>query len=101
MAEDVHVGDIGTKFVATIMDGAALVDVSSATTQQFVLKPESGASKTVTTTFTTDGTDGKIEYTTILNDIDTAGIWKLQAYIVLATGTWRSDIYWFKVDTNL
>ncbi len=107
--EEVHLGDIGTIFRATINDctetnGVATqtaIDISSATTLELIFKSPKGVVKTFTAGFTTDGSDGQIQYTTILGDLDEVGNWKIQAYIVLPTGSWRSDIGQFRVHENL
>ena len=102
----IHLGDVGTVFRITLYnkqcDGTtAILDVSGATTIQLVFKPPASASVTKTATFTTDGTDGQIEYTTIANDLSETGKWKLQAYVVLPSGSWRSEIVEFTVYENL
>lgn len=101
--EEIHVGDIGTVFRATITDDCVdtIVDVSGATTQQFTFLKPDATTVTVTTTFYTDGTDGIIEYATILDDLDQAGTWKIQGKVILPTGTWSTDIHKFKVYPNL
>jgi len=101
MAKEIRVDDVGTVFTATIKDGTDVVDISSASTKQFIFKPENGSSVTKSATFTTDGTDGKIYYTTVADDLSVEGKWKLQAYIVMSTGSWRTDIYTFTVHSNL
>lgn len=107
--DEVHLNDIGTIFRATIndcdetLDPAAQVvlDISSATTTELIFEKPSGATLTKTATFTTDGTDGQIEYATISGDLDEIGTWRIQAYIVLPSGSWRSDIGCFTVHENL
>jgi len=103
--DEVHLNDIGTIFRATIndcVDGVqSVLDISSATTKELVFKTPLGILKTKTASFTTDGTDGQIEWTTINGDLDEIGEWKLQAYIVLPSGSWRSDIGCFIVNENL
>ena len=103
--EEVHFGDIGTIFRATINDCVngvqSPIDLSTVTTLQLIFKSPSGVVKTKTAVFTTDGTDGQIQYVTIADDLDEVGNWKLQAYIVLPSGSWRSDIGTFRVYENL
>lgn len=99
--EEIHLNDIGTVFEATIMDGSAIVDVSSATTKELIFRKPSGAVITQTAVFTTDGTDGKIQYITIASDLDEAGDWKLQGRIILPTGEWRTDVSIQSVYGNL
>lgn len=102
LTDKVFVGDIGTVFRATIKEDGTAVDVSSATvTKQFVFQPPDGVSFTRNATFTTDGTDGQIEYATIDGDMSVGGEWKLQAFIVLTAWTGHSDIIEFKVFDSL
>ncbi len=104
--EVMQVGDIGTIIRVTVQDLQAdgtvvTLDVSLATTQQFrILKPDD-TELTVTTSFTTDGTDGLIEYATLDGDINQSGKYKLQAYLVFPTGTWSTDVGTFNVCKNL
>ena len=104
--EQIQKNDFGTVIRVTVQDlqanGSTLVlDVSAATTAQFILRKPSGAKLTKTTSFTTDGTDGNIEYTTIAGDMSESGDWKLQVYLIFPTGSWRTDIGSFNVCDNL
>ena len=103
--DEVHLGDIGTVFRATINDCSngtqTPLDVSSATTLELFFKKPSGTVVTQTAVLTTDGTDGQIEYVTISGDLDEVGNWMLQARVVMAGGDWRSDIGQFRVYANL
>lgn len=98
-----QVGDVGTVIRLTIEDGGSAVDVSSASTKQIILlSPTQGATAlTKTASFTTDGTDGRIEYATVAGDIDVPGWWKVQAKVVLSSGTWSSTPVRFRVRSNL
>ena len=108
-ANEIHVNDIGTVFEVTLLDEGSspqIVDLSTATVKELIFKDPAGTSTTQTAAFTTDGTDGKIQYTTLTGDLDTAGLWYLQAHIVIGTaspinGEWRSDIGQFEVFDNL
>lgn len=101
LADKVFVNDIGTVFRATIKEDDEVVPVDSATTQQFIFQPPDGVSFTRPTVFTTDGTDGQIEYATVDGDLSVGGEWKIQAYLVLSAWEGRSDIVEFKVYDNL
>lgn len=87
-------GSFGTTIRRTIKDqSGAVVDVSGATgsgglIRVFYLKPPSGTVKTVVTSFTTDGTDGKVQYQLLSGDIDETGPWQLQVRVItnLITG---------------
>lgn len=106
MAKEVHLGDIGTIFRATIKEDDVALDISGATTKELTFKKgESGALLgPLPATFTTDGTDGLLEYKTILDDLDEEGLWLIQARVILpggAGGTWKSDVGQFVVHPNL
>ena len=100
-ANEIHLNDIGTQFVLTVKDGSLAVDISGATTKQIIIQKPSGTKITVSTTFSTDGTDGKMYYTTLADDLDEAGSYKLQGKVIISDGTFYTDITTFKVHRNL
>ena len=100
-ANEIHLGDIGTVFVVTVKDGSSTIDISGATTKQIILVAPDGGKLTKTASFTTDGTDGKMQYAAVSGDLDEAGWWKLQGRVVLTSGTWSTDITRFEVHQNL
>ena len=104
--EELHVGDIGTVVRATINDTdsagvASVFNASGALTKQLIFRKPDGTKLIKDASYTTDGIDGKIQYTTISGDLDTAGAWNVQAYIVTPSGTWYSSVGSFKVYENL
>jgi hypothetical protein len=100
--DEIHIHDIGTLLLTTIKDGTSVVDISGATTRQIILGKPDGTALTKSGTFTTDGTDGKLQYTTVSGDLNAIGWWKIQAYIVTSTGgEFRSDIENFEVHRNI
>lgn len=101
MSNEIHVNDIGTIFLVTIKEATVAQDVSSATTKQLLFKNPSGTVLTKTAVFNTNGTDGKIKYTTVSGDLSIWGSWQLQAYIVLPTGEWHTDVVNFEVYKNV
>lgn len=101
MAEEVHYGDIGTIFEATLQEGDVAMDVSLATAKSLIFAKPSGTTVEQDAEFKTDGSDGVIQYTTVANDLDEVGWWKVQARIELPTGTWSSSTQKFKVYPNL
>ena len=56
---------------------------------------------TKTADFLTDGTDGYIYYTTLANDLDVIGVWKLQGHIAKSGEDKYSTITKFSVFKNL
>ncbi len=99
--QEIHVNDIGTVFEITLKDCDVVVNISSATTKQIIFQKPDQSVIIKTAQFTTDGTDGKIRYTTVDGDLDLQGPWKIQAKVVLPTGTWSSNVDKFKVWSNL
>ena len=59
-ANEIHLNDVGTKFLVTIKDGSSAVNISSASTKEIIIQKPSGTKITATATFDSDGTDGKI-----------------------------------------
>jgi len=100
-ANEIHVDDVGTQFLLTIMDGSAAVDISSASTKQIIIKKPSGTKMTKSATFSSDGSDGKIYYSSIADDLDETGSYKLQGKVIISDGTFYTDITTFKVHRNL
>ena len=100
-ANEIHLNDIGTKFQVTVKDGDDAVDISSASTKSLIFKKPSGTKMIKTAAFTSDGSDGKIDYTVILNDLDEVGTYQLQGNVVISDGTFYTDIQTFKVHRNL
>jgi hypothetical protein len=98
---EIHVGDIGTILTVTFQDAAVAVDISGATTKEIWLKDPAGATVKSAGTFVTDGTDGKLAYTSIAATFGSAGDWQIQGYVVLAGGTWHTDVSDFEVFANL
>jgi hypothetical protein len=80
----VYKNDIGTKIK---LDAGS--DISSATTLE--IKYQKGDKITTGKwNATLEGTDYGY-YVTQAGDLDTIGIWRLQLYAVLPTGTWRGE----------
>lgn len=99
--QEIHVGDVGTMFIATLVEDSVAVDISSATTVEMVFLKPDGTAVSKTAVFYSDGTDGKIRYATLAGDLDQAGKWKLQAYVEMPSWSGHSDIATFRVYSNL
>lgn len=100
-ANEIHKDDIGTIFEVTVKDGSIAVDVSGATTKDIIFKKPNGSTLTKASVFVSDGTNGKIKYTSIAGDLDVIGVWKIQSHLVLSGGTWKTDVGSFEVFDNL
>ena len=101
MAEEIHLYDIGTVFEVTLQEDDVDLDISAATLATIIFVKPDGEVVAQEAEFTTDGTDGKIQYTTIADDLDQTGKWRIQARVALPTGTWSSSRSSFKVYPNL
>lgn len=97
-----RVGDIGTVFQATIKDETgAVVNVSGASSKVIKFKKSDGSTVSKTASYTTDGTDGKIEYTIQSGDLNMAGDWQAEAIVTVGANTWSSTIHDFRVGVAL
>lgn len=100
-ANEIHVGDVGTVFTATLKDSGTAVDISNASTKYFLLRQPGGTTSTVTANFTTSGTDGVLNFTSTSSHFDQMGLYRLQAFINDGTNQWHTDIFRFNVFANL
>ena len=107
MAAEVRMGNVGVRFEATVKDeDGTVINVSGADgvagrVKQFNISKPDGTTDTWTCGFTTDGTDGKIDYTTLAGDLDVADTWYAQPYLVTAALTLNTDVHSFEVKRNL
>ena len=76
----IHVGDIGTKIILSVNTDT---DISSGIDEVINYKKPDGTTGQWAATI--NGND--IEYTTIADDLDIPGTWKLQGFVNL--GTWQ------------
>ena len=95
---NIHVGDVGTRFIATITDqDGDVVNVSGASAKKIkFLKPD-GTFLEKNADFFTDGLDGKLCYDAEAAFLSIAGKWFWQGYVVLVGGTWTTDSLSFDV----
>lgn len=103
MSNNIHVGDIGTLFKVRIIDDVlgTPIDISAATTKKIIFVKSNKSRLSVDADFTTDGTDGYIEYSTQSGDLDQAGSWRIQGKTIGSTYTNSSEIDSFLVYKNL
>ena len=104
--EEAHVNDIGTIFRVTVYDTSSagtttVANISGAPTKQFTFKRPSGTTFTKVAVFTTDGSDGQIQYVSIDGFLDVTGTWSLQALVTTSDGTWNTNVGSFRVYENL
>lgn len=75
---------IEVQFVDSDTDAA--IDVSTASAKKILWKTPANVIVSKDASFTTDGTDGKIEYTTTSADFGALGSYAIEAQVVLSTG---------------
>jgi len=99
---EIHLGDVGTVLIHTVKDqDEAIVDISTANELKIVFNRPDGTVSVETGALTTDGTDGKMEYTTESGDLSQEGNWTRQGKVTFGSSVWYSDIIKFKVYVNL
>jgi hypothetical protein len=101
MPSEIHVNDIGTRFLATIKDNGENIDISNATQVQMIFRrPNDEVFYRLGTLFNS-GIYGQVYYDTAGGDLTDPGQYKLQAKVYLPSGTYYTDIYSFQVYCNL
>ena len=98
---DTMTNAVGYVITLTVTDDGAAVDLSTASTKQFLMMKPDGTKLIVSADFSSDGTDGKLKYATIAGDIDQAGRYRVQAYVVTPTFSGSSTITDFTAGRNL
>lgn len=101
MASQIHKDDVGTKLLVTVTDDGVAVDISSASSLEIIIRKPDGELLTRTGVLESSGTDGKMYYITVSEDLDEAGHYKIQGKVVLPSGTFYTSISTFKVHCNL
>lgn len=95
---DAKVAQVGLTIEITVKDeNDAVYDISSATTKNVLLRRPDGTLVTLTGSFTTDGTDGKVQADTDANTFNTAGAYRVAAHIITASDDFETDATTLKV----
>jgi len=97
----IRVGSINVRITFEIQEDCLPLDISTASSKTIVIRKPDGINITVAAIFSTDGTDGLIYYDSVNGDFDSAGTYKVQAIIIIGSGTYPSDIKTFSVACNL
>jgi hypothetical protein len=104
MASEIHQNDIGTRFLITVKDDGNLVNISGvdgSTIHEINFRKPSDTIITRNATLQDFGISGVMFYDTLAGDLDEAGLYKLQAKVTVPSGTYYTDIYTFKVHSNI
>ena len=104
MASEIHQDDVGTRFLITVKDDGSLVNisgVSGGSIHQVSFRKPSDTVIDRNATLQDYGISGVMHYDSVAGDLDEAGVYKLQAKVVIPSGTYYTDIYTFKVHSNI
>lgn len=98
-----HTGDWGILFKFRLInkDTNAVVDISAATNKYMYFKRPDGTSFIKTAAFSTDGTDGYIQYVSVADDLDAVGEWLIQGFVELPTKGVATEKIKFKVKATI
>jgi hypothetical protein len=102
-AKYIQAGAVGMAITLTVRDqDEAIVDLTTATTAQIILRPPQGFALTKTATVVSPATDGKVRYVTEAGVLGAPGKWKAQAFVALSGGAeYYSTTIDFTVGANL
>jgi|TARA_R110000851_G_scaffold307931_1_gene466647 hypothetical protein len=104
MASEIHKDDIGTRFLITVKDDGDLVNISGVgggSIHQVSFRKPSDAIVERNATLQDYGVSGVMFYDSVAGDLDEAGVYKLQAKVIIPSGTYYTDLYTFKVHSNI
>lgn len=96
-----HIGDAGTALTVQVLDSGSVMDISGATLLEIRLRKSDGTVIVKPAVFSTDGTDGKMEYVTTDDDLTTSGLYQIQGYIEIGESNWSTEINKFRVYPNI
>jgi hypothetical protein len=77
------------------------LDISSASTKTIIIEKPDNTIISASATFLTDGTDGIIYYRTVVGDLNQAGTYNVQSYLVMPDFVGYSTPASFTVYANL
>jgi len=98
-----QVEDQGVALIASLIDHLTgeQLDIRSATDYKIRLGYPGGISRDFAAQFLTDGSDGKLVYTTMAGDLDQAGEYAIQGVITMGGLIRSSDVALFEVRENI
>jgi hypothetical protein len=99
---DVQENTVGVVIEYTVLDdeGVAL-DISGATTKKLYFKKPNGVVISKDAEYVSDGSDGKLQFSTTAGDLSPYGKWSCQAYLVKSGLDGRTAKAEFSVLKNL
>lgn len=99
----IHVNDIGTELVILFVnEQGEAIDISTAHIKKiYIKKPGILNPLEKDAVFDTDGTDGLARHDAIAGDLDVAGTYKIEGYVVVGTKEWWTEPFSFSVYETL
>jgi len=102
MAEQIHIGDVGTNFEVTVMEDSLAKDLSTATSVVMRFRRPNNSVVEKNATFVNSGIDGKVHYISESGFLNVRGPWDLQVVVTFPGGNvWHTDIVNFHVHPNI
>lgn len=104
MASEIHQDDVGTRFEITVKDDGSAVNISGVdggSIHQVSFRKPSDKVINRNANLKDYGISGVMFYDTVAGDLDEAGVYKLQAKVIIPSGTFFTDIFTFKVHSNI
>jgi NAD/NADP transhydrogenase alpha subunit len=101
MASEIHVNDVGTRFLITVKEDSTVVDISGAESLSIFIRKPDDTLLARSGNLHTDGTDGKMYYDLASGDVNVAGHYKLQGRVSLSSSTYYTNVYNFQVHCNI
>lgn len=92
----------GIQFLVEMLDANLnTLNISGATSMQIFFQAPDGTQTAHTASYLTNGIDGQLYYVTTVSDLIEAGLWYIQAEIVLGGSTFTTMQGQFEVFSNL
>jgi len=94
---NIHLDDAGMDLIIRFVSNGQPFNISQSTANTIYFKRSDGRVISRTATKFSDGSDGKIKYTTVPGDIDIVGIWQIWGEVILPTGKRTTNKGYFAV----
>ncbi len=97
-----QLSDIGVALVVQIVDPAGeVINISAATNMKIKIRMPDGTTKDFTAVLFTNGSDGKMLYTTLAGDLGQVGTYQIQGKLSIGGGLKSSFVGAFDVLNNI
>lgn len=97
-----QLGDVAVALVVQIVDpDGAVINISAASNMKIKLRMPDGTTKNFTAVLYTNGSDGKMLYTTLAGDLGQTGTYQIQGKLSVGGGLKSSFVGTFDVLDNI